>query len=263
MGTYLDRIVEATLARIQEEKKQKSFNDLDREVPHAPEPRDFEGALLAEGMSLIAEIKKASPSAGPIQANADAEKIAEAYERGGARALSVLTEPQFFLGAIEDLHAAHAASDLPALRKDFIVDPYQVVQSRVEGADAILLIVAALPDRGLYAELAAAAREYDLPALIEVHDAFELELAFKVDASIVGINQRNLTTFEVDRGLAAQLRTFIPPEVAVVAESGIDSRAQVEELAEAGVDAILVGEALMRSEDPAAAVSELLGTSLD
>jgi indole-3-glycerol phosphate synthase len=144
-----------------------------------------------------------------------------------------------------------------------MIDPYQIVQSRLAGADAILLIVAALPDRGLYQEMAAVAEEYGLRTMIEVHDPYELELAFKVDAAIVGINQRNLVTFEVDRSLAAEMRPLVPPGVVVVAESGIDSREQVAELEGAGIDAVLVGEALMRSEDPAAGVSELLGTPID
>lgn len=263
MGTYLDQILDATRARLDDEKRKRSFNDLDREVSGMPEPRDFGGAIRAAGISLIAELKRASPSAGPIQMDADPPVVAEAYERGGARALSVLTEPHFFHGSVEDLRAARGSCQLPVLRKDFMLDPYQIVQSRVAEADAILLIVAALPDRGLFAEMAAVATEYELNALIEVHDAFELELAFKVDAELVGINQRNLVTFEVDRGLATRLRRFIPTDVAVVAESGIDTRDQVEELEREGVDAVLVGEALMRSDDPARAVSDLLGTSID
>jgi indole-3-glycerol phosphate synthase len=262
-GTYLDEILDATRARVDHEKRRMSFNDLDRDASGISEPRDFLGAVRAEGMSLIAEVKRASPSAGPIQMDADPHMLAEAYQRGGAAALSVLTEPHFFRGSVEDLKAARRSCDLPVLRKDFILDPYQIVQSRVGEADAILLIVAALPDRGLFAELAAVAEEYELAALIEVHDAFELELAFKVDASLVGINQRNLVTFEVDRSLAAELRRLVPADVAVVAESGIETRAQVEELESAGVDAVLVGEALMRAEDPGRAVSGLLGTSID
>jgi indole-3-glycerol phosphate synthase len=263
VGTYLDQILDATRARLDDEKRRRSFNDLDREVSAMPEPRDFGSAIRAAGISLIAELKRASPSAGPIQMDADPLRVAEAYERGGARALSVLTEPYFFHGSVEDLRAARGSCQLPVLRKDFMLDPYQIVQSRVAEADAILLIVAALPDRGLFAEMAAVAREYELSALIEVHDAFELELAFKVDAELVGINQRNLVTFELDRSLATRLRRFIPPDVAVVAESGIETRDQVEELDREGVDALLVGEALMRSDDPARAVSDLLGTSVD
>lgn len=256
-------MLEATRERIGQEKRQRSFNDLDREVSHAPEARDFLGALRAEGISLIAEIKRASPSAGTIQTEVDPEAVAAAYQRGGARALSVLTEPQFFQGSLDDLRSARSACDLPALRKDFMLDPYQIVQSRLAKADAILLIVAALPDRGLFQDMAAVAEEYGLSALVEVHDPYELELAFKVDAAIVGINQRNLVTFELDHSLAAEMRRFVPPEVVVVAESGIESRVQVEELEAAGIDAVLVGEALMRSEDPAAAISELLGTPID
>jgi indole-3-glycerol phosphate synthase len=262
VSTYLDQILDATRLRVAGDKRRISFNDLDRDASGLDEPRNFGGAVCASGISLIAELKRASPSAGPIHMDADPETVAQAYQRGGARALSVLTEPQFFHGSIEDLKAARRC-ELPVLRKDFMVDPYQIIESRVAGADAILLIVAALPDRGLYAEMAAVAEEYELAALIEIHDAAELELAFKIDAALVGINQRNLATFEVDQSLAISLRRLIPPEVGVVAESGIDSRPQVQELEGAGVDAILVGESLMRAEDPARAVSDLLGASVD
>src|SRR2546425_5391348 len=205
-------------------------------------------------MSLIAEIKRRSPSKGVIQASVDPAEVAAAYQRGGARALSVLTEPEFFSGSLDDLAAAREATTLPALRKDFVLDPYQVVEARAGGADAVLLIVAALPDAGLFAELAAAAEDYGLPALVEVHSEWELDQAFEVEPEIVGVNQRDLRTFEVDIGLAARLRKRIPPEVAVVAESGIGTRADVEALEGASIDAVLVGETLVRAEDTAAAV---------
>ena len=159
----------------------------------------------------------------------------------------MLTEPEFFSGSLDDLAAAREATTLPALRKDFVLDPYQVVEARAGGADAVLLIVAALPDRGLFAELAAAAADYGLAALVEVHAERELDAAFEIDPELVGVNQRDLRTFDVDNGLAVRLRGRIPAGVAVVAESGIAERAGVEELEAAAVDGILVGETLMRA----------------
>lgn len=212
-------------------------------------------------MSLVAEFKRRSPSAGPIAEVADPAQVAAAYERGGAAAVSVLTEPDFFGGSLDDLDRARGACGLPVLRKDFVIDPYQLVEARAAGADAALLIVAALRDAGLFAELAGAARELRLPVLVEVHDERELDAAFGADADLVGVNQRDLRTFEVDTSLAARLRPRVPSEVPVIAESGISSRADVEALAEAGVDGILVGEHLMRSEDPARAAAELIGRS--
>jgi indole-3-glycerol phosphate synthase len=259
--TYLDRILEFTYDRVEDEKRHRSFGDLDREALAQPPPRPFLAAMRGSRISLIAEFKRRSPSRGEIRTNYSPEQAAEAYQEGGASALSVLTEPEFFSGSLDDLKAARAACRLPVLRKDFMVDPLQIVQSRAEGADAILLIVAALPDRGRFAELAAAAREYGLTALVEIHDPHELDAAFDIEPKLVGVNQRNLSTFEVDTGLAIKLRPEIPEEVAMVAESGITTRAQVEELESAGVNAILVGETLMRSEDPAAAAAELLGRS--
>src|SRR2546421_4282861 len=259
METYLDRILDATRARVAQSRRRRSFEDLDREARDTPPPRPFADAIRAPGMSLIAEFKRRSPSAGEIRVGADPAEVAEAYEQGGARALSVLTEPEFFSGSLEDLAAAREATSLPALRKDFVLDPYQVVEARAGGADTVLLIVAALPDPGLFAELAAAASDYGLAALVEVHEERELDAAFGIDPELVGVNQRDLRSFEVDTGLAVRLRGLIPPGVAVVAESGIGGRAAVEELEAAGVDGILVGETLMRAGDPGKAASALLG----
>lgn len=257
--TYLDRILGGTRLRLSETKRRRSFGDLERDVRDAAPTRDFAAALREPGMSLIAEFKRKSPSKGVIRADAMPVRVARSYERGGARALSVLTEPEFFSGFLIDLQAARGVTALPALRKDFVLDPYQVLEARVAGADAVLLIVAAINDSGLFAELAAAATDYGLAALVEVHDERELDAAFEVEPAIVGINQRNLRTFTVDTGLAIRLRARIPKEVTAVAESGIGTRRDVESLEEAGVDAILVGESLMRARDPAAATASLLG----
>lgn len=262
MESYLDRIVGATRDRVDSARRRRPLPGLERDAGAQPPPRDFLGAVRREGMSLVAEFKRRSPSAGPIAEVADPAQVAAAYERGGAAAVSVLTEPDFFGGSLDDLDRARGACGLPVLRKDFVIDPYQLVEARAAGADAALLIVAALRDAGLFAELAGAARELRLPVLVEVHDERELDAAFGADADLVGVNQRDLRTFEVDTSLAARLRPRVPREVPVIAESGISSRADVEALAEAGVDGILVGEHLMRSEDPARAAAELIGRSV-
>lgn len=262
MQTYLDKILERTRDRVVMTKRQRSAGDVERDLPYAPALRDFTGAITAAGMSLIAEVKRRSPSKGKIRDEIDPEQLAASYEAGGARALSVLTEPEFFAGTLDDLARARAATEVPVLRKDFVIDPYQVVEARAGGADAILLIVLALPDLGLFSELAAAAAELGMAALVEVHDERELDAAFDSTPggpALIGVNQRDLTSFTVDRGLAIRLRPRIPSQVAMVAESGITERGDVEQLEEAGIEAILVGEALMRADDPGTAAAALLG----
>jgi indole-3-glycerol phosphate synthase len=260
--TYLDRILERTRVRVESTRRERPFEELDRETRNAGPARDFAGAIRAEGMSLIAEFKRRSPSKGVIRERVDPAEVAEAYERGGARALSVLTEPEFFSGSLDDLAKARQATTVPVLRKDFVVDPYQIAEARAGGADAVLLIVAAIPDPVLFAELADAAAHYNLAALVEVHSEWELDGAFEIAPELVGVNQRDLRTFDVDEGLAIRLRRRIPADVATVAESGIADRAGVAALEEAGVEAMLVGETLMRAGDPARAARELLGLSV-
>jgi indole-3-glycerol phosphate synthase len=259
VATYLDTILERTRLRVELNRRERPFEELDRESRNAGRTRDFTGAVRAEGMSLIAEVKRRSPSKGVIRANIDPAEVADAYERGGARALSVLTEPEFFSGSLDDLATAREATRLPVLRKDFVLDLYQVVEARTAGADAVLLIVSALPDPSLFAELASSAAHYGLATLIEVHSEWELDAAFEVDPRLVGVNQRDLRTFDVDKSLAVRLRRRIPPEVAMVAESGIATRDDVAELEDAGIEGMLVGETLMRAGDPARAAQELLG----
>jgi indole-3-glycerol phosphate synthase len=222
--------------------------------------RDFPGALGAPGVSLIAEHKRSSPSAGVIRADLELTDVVSAYERAGARALSVLTEEGRFGGALADLGAARAASSLPILRKDFIVEEYQVHEALAGGADAILLIVAAV-EAGRLAILGALAGELGLATLVEVHNAAELEVAIGLGAGIIGINNRNLATLQVDLGTTYDLLTQVPEGVLVVAESGFRSHAELERLEAAGVDAVLIGEALMRAPDIEAAGRELLGSS--
>jgi len=214
----------------------------------AGDRRPFMQALSQPGLSLIAEHKRRSPSAGLIRDGVALEEVVQAYERGGAAALSILTEGPSFGGSLDDLRAARAGTGLPILRKDFIVDPYQVHESFAAGADAILLIVAALSQSEL-AELQAQALQLGMAALVEVHDQPELEVALAAGAQLVGINNRDLGTLEVDTRRTFELLPQLPAAATVVAESGFRRAQELDELATAGVDAVLVGEALMRSAD--------------
>jgi indole-3-glycerol phosphate synthase len=220
-------------------------------------------AVLARGrgepIRAIAEVKRASPSRGEISREADAAEVARAYARGGAAAVSVLTETRWFLGDDADLERVSAAVALPVLRKDFVVDAYQVFEARALGADAVLLIVALHPDAERLRQLLEAARSLGLSALVEVHDEREAAIALDAGARVVGINNRDLRTLEVEPDLALRLLDLLPTDVVRVAESGISTRRAVRALEAAGADAILVGEALMASPDPEAALRELLG----
>ncbi len=216
-------------------------------------------ALTAPGLSIIAEHKRRSPSAGPIGSGLEVAEVAAAYERGGAAAMSVLTEERHFGGSLADLATARTACPgLPILRKDFVVDAYQLQEAVVAGADAVLLIVAAL-DPARLAELHAGALALGLDVLVEVHDAAELDRALDLDPAIVGINNRDLRDFSVDVGRTLLLADRIPAGTVVVSESGLDSPAQLDRLRAAGIDAALIGETLMRAADPAAALRALRG----
>jgi indole-3-glycerol phosphate synthase len=228
-------------------------------VADRPEGRPFTEALQRPGISLIAEHKRRSPSAGQIREGATVTEVVHAYERGGATALSVLTEGPHFGGSLDDLREARAASVLPILRKDFLVDPYQVYESAAAGADAVLLIVAAVHADDL-AVLNREARALDLDVVVEVHDEPELECALEVvEADVIGINNRDLTDFSVDLDRTFELLSDVPAGKTVVSESGIHSRHQLDELERVGVDAVLVGEGLMRAADIEAAVRSLTG----
>jgi len=226
----------------------------------AAAPRSLYQALrrpAGEPVRVIAEVKRASPSAGPIRPGADAADIAGRYDRAGAAAISVLTDEQYFDGHLSFLTAASAAVGRPCLRKDFLVDAYQVVEARAAGADAVLLIVAALDDATL-ATLFARAAELGMDALVEVHDEAELDRARAAGARVIGVNHRNLADFTIDMSLTERLRARVPDDVVLVGESGIKGPADVQLMADAGADAILVGETLMRADDPGAALRELL-----
>jgi len=223
-----------------------------------PPARDFAAALSRPGLSVIAEFKRRSPSAGPIGEFVDLEERVAAYEAGGAAALSILTEPDHFGGSPNDLRAARRAVDLPVLRKDFVLHPAQIWEARAAGADAVLLIVAALADRELEL-LASTAAAAGVAALVEVHSEEEARRASAAGAALVGVNNRDLATFRVDLATAERLRRLLPADAVTVAESGVSDPAGAARMAEAGYDAILVGEALMRSDRPGDLLERLRG----
>jgi indole-3-glycerol phosphate synthase len=256
--SVLERIVEDTRDEVVRRRESVPLARLEAAIAQRPEGRPFSEALLRPGISLIAEHKRRSPSAGPIRENSTVDDIVLAYERGGAAALSILTEPFHFGGSLDDLRAARAVSELPVLRKDFIVDPYQLYESAAAGADAILLIVAALEPDALY-ELLHESRALDLDALVEVHDERELEIALDVEADVLGINNRDLGDFSVDIERTYDLLADVPAGKTVVSESGFTSRDQLDELDRVGVDAVLIGETLMRAPDVEDATRRLTG----
>jgi indole-3-glycerol phosphate synthase len=256
--SVLDRIVEDTRGEVHRRRESVPLSRLEAVIADRPEGRPFEEALLRPGISVIAEHKRRSPSAGTIREGATVEDIAAAYERGGATALSILTEPFHFAGSLDDLRAARTVTTLPVLRKDFIVDPYQLYESAAAGADAILLIVAALAVDPLY-ELLREARALDLDALVEVHDERELEIALAVEADVLGINNRDLVDFSVDIERTYELLSDIPAGKTVVSESGYSRRDELDELERVGVDAVLIGETLMRADDIEDACRRLSG----
>jgi indole-3-glycerol phosphate synthase len=259
MSNVLERIVDVTRDEVRRRRKEVPLADLEARLGPHREGRPFAEALVRPGVSIIAEHKRRSPSAGEIRAGATVTDIAQAYERGGAAALSVLTEGPHFGGTLADLEEARRATDLPILRKDFMVDAYQVYEAAVVGADAILLIVAALEPKVL-SSLYAEAVGLDLDVLVEVHDEEELESALEVvDADVIGINNRNLVDFTVDVERTYELLSDVPAGKTVVSESGFHTREQIEELERVGVDAVLIGETLMRAPDPEVALRDLSG----
>jgi indole-3-glycerol phosphate synthase len=254
MATYLDGIVAAHRAAAAQDAR--SLDDLVTAAAALPPTRGFAAALQGGPLAVISEIKRRSPSKGDLFPDLVPGDLAATYEAGGASCLSVLTDVEFFGGSVADLQAARAACALPVLRKDFTVDARDVLDARIMGADAVLLIAAALSDEELRS-FHALATEVGLDALVEVHDAAELDRAAAAGATLIGVNQRDLATFTVDRELAAKLRPAMPEGAVTVAESGVRDRADAEALAAAGYDAILVGESLVTSADPGAAVGEL------
>jgi indole-3-glycerol phosphate synthase len=259
-SSVLDDILATTRVVVAAAKARLDEASLRTRLEAAPAARDFRAVLARPGLHLIAEMKRRSPSAGELRDPYQPARLAEAFTAHGAAALSVLTETAHFGGALDDLAAARRASHLPVLRKDFVIDPYQLVEARLAGADAVLLICAILPDR-LLVELLDDARALGLCALVEVHDAEEVERALAAGADVVGINNRDLRTLRTDPAITALLRPLIPPDRLVISESGIRSRHDLDRLRELGVHAVLVGEAILRSADLEAKVREL--ASLD
>jgi indole-3-glycerol phosphate synthase len=263
-ASVLERILASTRAEVRARRETLPLEQLRERAAQAPRgaferEHRFHGALSTPGIGVIAEFKRRSPSAGAIRQAPELRELVGAYECGGASAISVLTEGPHFEGSLEDLRAARAACDLPLLRKDFIVDPYQLHEALLADADAVLLIVAALEQSELVA-LHAEARALDLDVLVEVHDRDELHRALALEgADLIGINNRDLRDFSVDVRRTFSLLAEIPDGVTVVSESGISTPEQLRELEERGVGAVLVGEALMRAPDPRAALRELLG----
>ncbi len=253
--TILDRILERKREEIGAAREITPLETLRDRARSDPPVRDFRAALSTAGISLIAEIKRASPSAGAFAPDVDAAELARAYQDGGASAISVLTDADFFQGSHDDLKTARESTIIPILRKDFILEPYQVYESRVMGADAILLIVAAVDD---LSELLGVARDVGLHCLVEVHDEYEVQQAAAAGAKIIGVNNRDLRTFDTDLETTERLRPEIPPGVILVSESGIKTPADVRRLTGARVDAILVGESLVRSPDSGAALQVLI-----
>jgi indole-3-glycerol phosphate synthase len=252
----LDDIVDATRDSLKRRQREHPLSELEAQVETGREGRPFAEALSRPGTSLIAEHKRRSPSAGTIRDGASCAEIVTAYERGGAAAVSILTEEEHFGGSLADLREARAATELPVLRKDFTIDPYQLYETKASGADAVLLVVGSLQTREL-ASLYRLASDLDLDAIVEIHDDEELERALEIDCDVIGINNRDLEDFSVDIQRTFDLLADVPAGKVVVSESGIQDRWQIEELEQVGVDAVLIGEVLMRAPDPEAAVREL------
>ncbi|MBI2881449.1 MAG: indole-3-glycerol phosphate synthase TrpC [Candidatus Tectomicrobia bacterium] len=259
--TVLEEIVDSVRAALEEERRRVPLPEVRRRAADAPPPRGFKEALAAGGAGdarIIAEAKRASPSAGVLAASYDPAALALRYERGGAAALSILTEPRYFQGRLSHLCEVRKSVSIPLLRKDFTVSPYQVYQARAAGADAVLLIVQCLADEELR-DLRALARELGMAALVEAHTAEEVERAAACGAEIIGVNNRDLANFHTDPETSLRLAAGIPEGCVKVAESGIRDRADIERLQRGGFRCFLVGEALMRAPDPAAKIRELRG----
>jgi indole-3-glycerol phosphate synthase len=258
--SVLDDIVAGVREDLERRRAETSEADLRARLLEVPPPRDPMPALSRAGSSVIAEVKRRSPSKGDLAEIADPASLASAYERGGAAAVSVLTEGRRFGGSLADLDIVRASVTLPVLRKDFVVEPYQLLEARAHGADLVLLIVAALPGDSLD-RLHDAARELGLTPLVEVHDEPEAERAVTLGAGLVGVNSRNLKTLEVDPATFGKLAPLLPEDVVKVAESGVAGPDDVRRLVGEGADAVLVGEALVNHGDPEDAVRAMTGVT--
>ena len=256
--SLLERIVDSTRGRVERLRSDVVAADLRTAAGEQLPPRGFTAALQSDNVAIIAEIKRKSPLKGPLAADLDALSLASAYARGGAAGLSVLTEPDFFAGSLDDL-AAVLPIGVPVLRKDFIIDPLQIVEARAMGADAVLLIVRVVgEDLGMLLD---EVRAWEMDALVEVYDERDVELALGAGASLVGVNNRDLETFEVDPERTAKLASTIPGDVVIAALSGVSTRPEVEAHAAAGARAVLVGESLVTAADPEAKLRELRGVA--
>jgi indole-3-glycerol phosphate synthase len=255
----LDQIVSHNSRELEDKKRRLSIENLQRLAAEQPPALDLTSALRGDGIRLIAEIKKASPSRGVIRPDFDPVEIAKIYAGNGAAAISVLTEAKYFQGSLDHLKNIRKAlpGKPPLLRKDFIVDPYQIYESRAYGADSLLLIVAILKPETLN-QLLHLSHELNMSCLVEVHNEAEAEIAVKSGAKIIGINNRDLNTFSVDTATTGRLRPLIPPDRVVVSESGIKERSDIDKLNRLGIHAVLIGEALMSAPDIASSVRELL-----
>jgi indole-3-glycerol phosphate synthase len=263
--TILEKIAAYKREEVAAAKARRSLRELQSRIADAPRPRGFRAALqrrkAASDLRLIAEIKKASPSKGVIRADFDPVLLARAYQAGGATCLSVLTDTPSFQGSLNYLEAVREACDLPLLRKDFMLDPYQVFEAKAHGADCILIILAMVDDEVARA-LLNTADEIELDTLVEVHDEPEIDRALSLNAKMIGLNNRDLRTFQTDLNTTLRLAPRVPGDVLLVAESGLSTRADLEKLAEAGVTTFLIGESLMRQHDVAAATAALIGAKL-
>jgi indole-3-glycerol phosphate synthase len=255
----LDRIVSQNLEALEYKKRRLPMGELQRLASEQPPAIDLASALRGDGIKLIAEVKKASPSRGVIRPEFDPVEIAKIYAGNGAAAVSVLTEARYFQGSLNHLKDIRKAlsNKLPLLRKDFIVDPYQIYESRAYGADSLLLIVTILEPEKLQ-ELLRISHELNMSCLVEVHNEAEVEIALKSQAKIIGINNRDLNTFGIDLATTDRLRPLIPPDRIIVSESGIKERTDIEKLSRIGINAVLIGESLMSAPDIAAKMRELL-----
>ena len=260
----LDRILATKRDEVTVLRQPQTRDLLRKTALDAPAPRDFRAALRRRGgtVAVIAELKRRSPSKGDLAPDLDPATTAKAYEVGGAAALSILTDGPYFGGSVADLQAARDATELPVLRKDFTIDEVQIYEARAIGADAVLLIVAALPDDALLRDLHGLAVELGLAVLVEAHNVVEVDRAVAAGAGIVGVNSRDLTTFNEDLGVAESMATLLPAATIAVAESAIRSPEDATRMAAAGFDAVLVGEALVRSDDPATLVGRLASATV-
>lgn len=256
---FLEKILNARKKDIEEFKKEIPLDELKAAIFNTDKSRDFYSALALSDISIIAECKKASPSKGLLIEDYDPAKIAGEYEKAGAKAISVLTEPRYFLGSFEDISNVRRSTYLPILMKDFVVDEYQIYQGRLAGADAVLLIVRILEEKELE-YLLSVVKNLDMAALVEVHSESELDIALSTSAKAIGINNRDLNSFEVDVNTSIKLAEKAKKEDRiVVSESGIKSREHIKALRDAGVDAVLIGETLIKSKDIGAKIAELTG----